>query len=174
MTKFYPHPMIRYFSGFMLILLLVVLPALAGYWGMNVAIPGEEIYHILMGFGMSLIGCGIIQLWFWEKCFSHLELSAQEIRWKCPLRRDRVIPLEKCVEIGAYMENEGNGIPSEQIYFSDHPNPKQNMGKNGVIKASKHLIKFYYGEELCKYLIRTYSGKQTSCLSAYRQRRKRW
>ncbi len=141
---------------------------------MRVAIPGEELYFILMGFGMSLLGGIMIQLWFWEKCFSHLELSEQEIRWKCPFRRDRVIPVSQCVEIGAYVENEGNGVPSEQIYFSDHPNPKQNMGKNGVIKASKHLIKFYYDEELCKYLIRTYSGKQTSCLSAYRQRRKRW
>ena len=174
MQKFYPHYMIRWFSGCALILLLVVLPALAGFWGANISIPGEGRYFLLGGVGMSLVGFAVIQYGFWEKCFSHLELSEREIRWKCPLRRDRVIPASRCVEIGAYVENEGNGVPSEQIYFSDHPNPKGNMGKNGVIKASKHLIKFFYDEQLCKYLLKTYSGKQTSCLSAYRQRRKRW
>ena len=174
MKKFYPHYMIRYFSGYALVLLFVLLPVLTGLWCADTAIPEEEMYFILGGFVMSGIGFIMIQFWFWEKCFSHLELSEAEIRWKCPLRRDRVIPVQQCVEIGAYVENEGNGVPSEQIYFSDHPNPKATMGKNGVIKASKHLIKFYYDEELCKYLIKTYSGKQTNCLSAYRQRRKRW
>ena len=173
MKKFYPHPLIRYFSGIGILALMVILPLTAGFLGAGASVPGEEWIFLVSGLLVSLGGCVVVHLWFWEKCFSHLELSDSEIRWKCPLRRDRVMSVDQCAEIGAYMENEGNGIPKAQIYFSDHLHPKQNMGKNGVMKASEHLIKFWYSEELCKYLIGTYSGKQTSCLSAYRRRRKR-
>ena len=168
MKKFYPHASIRC-AGVCIVLLLVVLPGFLFFWPSELTVPGQELYPFLIGSVLIMVGCTLIHIGFWEKCFSHLELSLQEIRWKCPFRKDRVIPVEQCVEIGAYKENEGNGVPKDQIYFSDHPNPKKNMDKYGVIKASKHLIKFWYSEELCRYLIRTYPGKQTSCLLAYRQ-----
>lgn len=162
------------FSGYMIILLLVVLPVALAFWATDVCEPGTEIYLYLMCFGLALTGCILVHIGFWEKCFSRLELSPEEIRWKCPLRRSRIMSVDNCVEIGAYLENEGKGIPKEQIYFSDHPNPKQHLDRNHSLKASNHLIKFWYSEALCQYLLRTYSGKQTSCLLAYRQRRKRW
>lgn len=170
MRKFYPNFWVRFFSGYSIVFILVVLPVLLG---VGMAAQGSVIYAVFPWVGIAVPGCILIHIGFWEKCFAHLELSERQIHWKCPFRKDRVISADACVEIGAYMENEENGIPTEQIYFSDHPNPKQSIGKNGVIKASKHLIKFWYSDELCEYLIKTYSGRQTGCLLAYRQRRKR-
>lgn len=173
MKKFAPDQAVR-LSGYAIILLLVVLPLLTGFWAAESAVPGEEFTFYLLGSGLSLSGCVLVHIGFWEKCFSRLEVSDWEICWKCPFRRTRRMALDACVEIGAYLENEGKGIPSEQIYFSDHPNPKQHLDRNGSMKASSHLIKFWYSEALCQYLLKTCPGRQTGCLLAYRQRRKRW
>ena len=172
MKQFYPDKSVR-LAGFGLIVLLVILPVLIGFRCVRAAEPDAVPILLTVFFGIALLGGVLIHIGFWEKCFSHLELTEKEIRWVCPLRRSRIMQAESCVEIGAYLENEGHGIPTEQIYFSDHANPKRYMDKNGSMRPSSNLVKFWYSELLCQYLLRTYSGKQTSCLLTYRQRRKR-
>lgn len=78
------------------------------------------------------------------------------------------LSLANCIEIGAYIENEQKGIPSEQIYFSDYASPIRKMDKNGVIKSSQHLIKFPYSDELCDYIIKKYPNSLTGSLSTFR------
>ena len=92
-------------SGYAIIFLLVVLPVACAFWAADACEPGAEIYLYSMCFGLALMGCILVHIGFWEKCFSRLELSGEEIRWKCPLRRNRIMSVENCVEIGAYLEN---------------------------------------------------------------------
>ena len=172
--KFTPHPMIRYYAGVGSIFLFVGLPLILSVVSVeytSATYPGEE--WIVPGFCLILAvpGCLLLHYAFWEKCFSTLVLNENEIRWKCPFRKDRVILLVNCAEIGAYLENKGNGIPSEQIYFSDYPDPQKNMKKNGIMKPSQHLIKFFYSKELSNYLLENYSEKLTWRLYEYCQKR---
>ena len=171
--KFYPPKIIRFCYRYVLLFILCILPLLLAVEvsKFSPTIEGSTLVLLIICLALSLIGGLLIHLSFWEKFFSVLILTETEIRWKCPFRKTRIILLSDCVEIGAYLENSNNGIPLEQIYFSDHRFPKQNMNKKGIMKPSQHLIKFWYTDHLCNYIICSYSGKLTGCLSVYRRQR---
>lgn len=172
--KFYPPKIVRYVYRYILIFIMVLIPLwialdalvsdryIGGTGGLSV---------FIFGITMALSGCVVIQLWFWEKFFAVLILTDSEIRWKCPLRKNRILRLDNCIEIGAYTENANNGIPSVQIYFSDHRFPQKNMSKKGVMKPSQHLIKFWYTDQLSEFVLRNYPSNLTGCLNAYRRKR---
>lgn len=172
--KFYLPPIIRFCYRYVLIFILVILPlglAIHSFWHWSEI--DDIVFHFAIGCLLALTGATLIHIGFWEKCFSVLILTDEVILWRCPLRKSRMILLADCVEIGAYTENANNGIPSAQIYFSDHKYPQRDMGKNGVMKASEHLIKFWYSEELYNYLVKNYPSEKTSCLISYRRQRKK-
>lgn len=173
--KFKPPKIIRFCYRYVLIVILIVLPLVMA---IDTIISSQDLYgepfcFCIICIMLSIIGGILIHIGFWEKFFAVLILTEQEIRWKCIFRRARVMNLSDCVEIGAYLENASKGITSTQIYFSDHTYPQKHMGKNGAMKASQHLIKYWYSEELCNYLIKNYPSKKTGCLSAYRRRVKK-
>ena len=169
--KFYPPNIVRFFYRYALIFVLILLPLFLGVDAI-LSYRREGLFDLSICTLLAIFGGMLIHVSFWEKFFGIIILSNTEIRWKCPFRRTRVILLHNCTEIGAYLENENSGFPSEQIYFSDHAYPKQHMTKNGIMKSSQHLIKFWYSEELCTFIIHNYSSKLTSCLSGYRRQRK--
>lgn len=168
--KFYPPSILRYFYRYLFVFLLTGLPLCLAVYVFTAVEEGWiiSVLCIFIAFG----GAILLHVGFWEKLFGTLTLSENEILWKCPLRRTRTIPVSLCVEIGAYLENKGNGIPSEQIYFCDHSDPQ--ICKNGSMKASKHLIKFWYYDALCCYILSTYEGHKTVRLVNYIDQRKRW
>lgn len=175
MTVFKPPAIIRFCYRYTMIVILIVIPAMIAIETILTALEmnGAPILFVMVNIMLSMAGTVLIHIVFWEKFFATLTFTNREIIWKCPFRKTKVMDLETCVEIGAYLENADNGIPAPQIYFSDHPYPKRNMNKHGVIKSSQHLIKFWYSEELCTFLLENYSSKKTGCLSAYRQQAKR-
>ena len=170
--KFYPPNIVRFFYRYALVFVLVLLPLFLGCDAI-VSYHSAGLLDFIICTSLAIFGGILIHIGFGEKFFGVIILTDTEIRWKCPFRKTRVILLQDCAEIGAYLENEKSGFPSEQIYFSDHVYPKQHMTKNGIIKPSQHFIKFWYSEELCAYIIRTYPSKLTSCLSSYRRRKKK-
>ena len=164
---FYPISPIRHFYRYGMIFVLVGLPlclaASSNDWIIYEDRPAVVITCILL----SLAGAVLIHVGFWEKFFAVLILSENEVRWKCPLRKTRVIQISQCVEIGAYIENANNGIPTERMYFSTTPNPQIRMSKSGAMRESQNLIKFWYSRELCDYIIQTYPQEKTNLLSEY-------
>lgn len=171
--KFSAPKIVRFVYRYILMIILILIPSWIA-WDALVSdryIGGTGgLAVFIFGITMTLGGCVVIHLWFWEKFFAVLVLTDSEIRWICPLRKKRIIHLDNCVEIGAYTENVNNGIPSVQIYFSDHRFPQKNMSKNGVMKVSQHLIKFWYTKELSDFIMHNYPGNLTSCLNAYRRK----
>lgn len=151
---------------------MVVLPIWMPF--IDKVAEADRLKNTALWWGMAIIDFVIIQVCFWEKFFAVLTVTEDEIRWKCPLRKTRIIPVSKCAEIGAYVENADNGIPTEQIYICDYANPQQHMGKNGVMKGSAHLIKFWYTSELCNYLLQTMPDTKTHSLAAYKAQRKEY
>ena len=171
--KFYTNPALRYFYRYACILVFVGLPlwmSSPACW--HAVVEEDRMGYIILCWMIALCGAILIHVGMWEKFFAVLIVTEDEISWKCPLRKTKVIAVSKCVEIGAYIENANNGIPTEQIYFCDYADPQKNMGKNGVMKSSEHLIKFWYTYQLCEYLIKTLPEDKTSCLVAYKKQRK--
>ena len=171
--KFKPPKIIRFCYRYVLIGVLIVLPLLMSIDTIisSKNVNGAPFIFCIVCIMLSVIGGVFIHIGFWEKFFAVLVFTEKEIHWKCIFRKTRILPLSNCVEIGAFLENANNGIPSEQIYFSDHRHPQLRIGKNGIMKSSKHLIKFWYSEELCRFLLKNISSEKTNCLSAYRRQR---
>lgn len=173
--KFYVQPVIRYFLRYLVLGIFVGFPLhFTCFVTFDEALvsANDRPFALVLGFLLLVIGFCIMNCVFIERCFPVLILSSSEICWKCPFRKTKVIPTANCVEIGAYLENANSGIPSEQIYFSDYLHPISQLKKENL-PSSKHLIKFYYSEELYRYLINHYPGKMTSCLVAYSQQKKK-
>ena len=133
--KFYPPNIVRFFYRYALVFILIFLPLFLGCDAI-VSYRSAGLLDFIICTFLAILGGILIHIGFWEKFFGVIILTDREIRWKCPFRKTRVIPLQDCAEIGAYLENEKSGFPSEQIYFSDHVYPKQHMTKNGIIKEN--------------------------------------
>ena len=166
--KFYTKPLIRFCYRYVALFLFIVFPlCLSGYTEFMYG-DGVWIYKVFCLF-LAVCGSILVNYAFWEKFFAVLIITNDRICWKCPFRHARMILVSDCAEIGVYIENANNGIPSKHIYFSDHKNPWEGIGKNGVVKASHHLIKFWYSDELCSYIIKSLPDEKTTLLRAYRQ-----
>ena len=171
--KFYPHPILRVLR-YMYIVVFIGLPLYLSTDTSGFVVAEDEHKLAALFVTFAVVEGIIVYFGLWEKLFPVLALTESEICWKCPLKMTRRIPVKKCVEIGAYVEFKDKGIPSEQIYFSDHPEPQKNMRKNGSMKASAHLIKFEFSHELCAYVLQTYPDSTTRCLREYYQQRKKY
>ena len=170
---FYPNLLIRKVR-FVYLLIFVVTPLILStppFW--NNIVEADIGRYVLICWTLALYFAVLFNFGFLEKMFATLVLSDEEICWKCPLRKTRVLSISQCIEIGAYIENANNGIPSKQIYFSDHINPKKNMSNNGSIKASQHFIKFRYSEELAEFILKRYTTVNTDCLKQFVQAQKK-
>ena len=161
--KFYTKPIVRYCYRYIFLLLFIVLPV---YLSSCTEFLTDEDTWIYTTFCLVLAVCGIllVHFVFWEKFFAILIISEDQICWKCPFRKQRIIPIVQCVEIGVYIENEGHGIPSKQIYFSDYPNPCSDASRYCEAKKSGHLVSFWYSEDLCNYLFSIFPPDKTSQL----------
>ncbi len=153
--KFRPPVMIRYWIRWLSLAEFVVLPLFLFVWIIPMTAPDEHGYAFLMLF-LILVACLLVENIFLEKHFAVLHITQTEIIWRCPFRRSRIMRIEECLEVGSYLENKDNGIPKEMIYFSDHKRAQWEIIKKGINKgvlpASKHVIKYWYSEELHRYV----------------------
>ena len=169
--KFFTKPILRYCYRYIALFVFIGLPlCLSGYTDFS---SGEDtwIYTVFCLF-IAVFGAVLIHFAFWEKFFAVLTIANNHVYWKCPLRKQRTISISQCMEIGVYIENTSNGISSKQIYFSDHPDPLADIGTNGVMKVNDHLIKFWYSDELCNYILSNVPEEKTNALRIYQQAQK--
>ncbi len=171
---FYPPKIIRFCYRYLLIGIMVVLPVICLFLALDerFTAPEDILYPVIICSLLAIVNFVVIQIVFWEKLFSRITINKREVRWQCPLRRDRVLPLQECVEIGAFLEHENKGIPTEEIYFSncknlDLPNIRKAMHKN------RKLIVFWHSEDLYGYIQKTVDGQVSSRLVAYRIQKRR-
>ncbi len=153
--KFRPPAMIRYWIRWLSLAVFVGLPLLLIVWIFQMTAP-EEYDYVFWTLILILAACMLEETIFLEKHFAVLHITQTEIIWRCPLKRTRTMRIEDCLEVGSYLENKGNGIPKEMIYFSDHKCAQWDIVQKGVNKgvlpASKHVIKYWYSEELRRYV----------------------
>ena len=166
---FYPPKIIRYYYRYLLVGILVVLPLVLLIITVDeqFTAPDQILYPIIICPCFSIIGATIIHFGFWERMFSKLFISNQEIIWSCPFRSTKTLPIDKCAEIGGFWENEGNGIPVAQVYFSNTKNPEL-LSIRKKMRHDRQIIIFWYSEELYRYIKQAVDSKKTSCLTAYR------
>ena len=102
---FRANPTQRFFR-YVAIFLFSGVPLILSVFAFSDAIYPED-RGLFIAFCVFLALCGLILInyAFWEKLFSVLILTKEEIQWKCPLRKTKIIPVAKCIEIGAYLEN---------------------------------------------------------------------
>lgn len=174
--KLYPPAIIRFFYRYIFIGLFVVFPAcftIVATQDGGIVATEDRLAFAILGCFLALFGCFLVHIGFWEKFFSVLIVDECRIIWKCPFRKSRMIMLTDCKEIGGDTENRESGMPFEIIYFSTKHYPQQHRDKKGIIKNSDQYIKFWYSEELYRYLIDHYPSEYTGRLVFYHQKRKK-
>ena len=171
--KFLPHPILRILR-YAYLVVFIGLPLYLSTITHRFVVAGDEQKLAALFLVFAIAETVLLYCTLWEKLFPVLILTESEIIWKCPFKKTRRISLVQCAEIGAYVEFKDQGIPSEQIYFSDHPEAKKDIRKNGAMKASGHLIKFEFSHELCQYILQTYPDGVSNCLREYCQNRKKY
>ena len=154
--KFRPPALIRYYIRWLSLIEFVALPLLLALWTPTVTAP-EDRWIAAACLGTLLAASFFVEyVAFWKKHFATLRITETQIIWRCPLCRTRVMPIEDCLEVGSYLENKGNGIAKEMVYFSDHKNTQMEIMQKGINKgvlpASRHVIKFWYSAELQHYV----------------------
>ena len=154
--KFRPPAMIRYWIRWLSLLEFVGLPMLLAIWTPTVTSP-EDYGIAVLSMGTLLAFCFFVEYFaFWKKHFATLCITETDIIWRCPFCITRVMRIEDCLEVGSYLENKDNGIPKEMVYFSDHKSTQSEIIKKGVnrgvLPASKHVIKYWYSDELRRYI----------------------
>lgn len=172
--KFHPAPIIRYCYRYFFVALYILFPIYIMFGlAFNKAMTNEEDRLGWFWFGLALFifGSSIIHFAFWEKFFATLEITDDQVIWRCPLRKTQSMFLADCVVIGACREHVNNGIPSECIYISNTTTQMIDTDLRGSLKRSHHLIKYAYSDKLCDYLLQKVPDRRTQSLSAYRWRR---
>ena len=169
---FYPPKIIRFCYRYAIMGILVILPLVIMIISLDekVTSPDEIAYPIIGCSVLAILGSVIIQLGLWEKMFSKVSISGDEIVWKCPMRQTRRITIAECIEVGAFLEHEGNGIPTEQIYFSSCANIDP-LEIRKLMRCNRKIIVFWYSEELYQHIKQTMNSGTFSRMVAYRQKR---
>lgn len=165
--KFYPPVSIRFFYRWALAAIFAIpLATFAMCWD---GIANEDrLQAVLVGIGSLIFGGFFLFGLLGEQCFAILHITQTEIIWKCPFRRTMRMKIAECIEIGSYWENNGNGIPKEKIYFSDHKHAKYEINKKGILPISNHCIKFWYSKQLRQYVVTQLSPLSTGKPRYYR------
>lgn len=171
---FYPPKVIRFVYRYLFVGIMVIVPLLCMLTAFDEKMtrPDEMLYPIVLCPLLAVFNFVFIQLTLWEKLFAKLSISNAEIKWQCPMRRTRKLSLDECVEVGAFIENENNGIPAEQVYFSNHLNVIPSKARE-LMRKNKGVIVFRYSEDLYQYVKNTMNSTQTNRLIAYRLKRAR-
>ncbi len=171
---FYPPKIIRFCYRYVFLGVLVVLPIICMIAAMDVRFtkPQDFWYPIVGCSLLAIFNFLVIQLGFWEKMFSRVTIKDGTVKWKCPLRRNRTLTMEECVEIGAFLEHGNKGIPTEEIYFSNQKNVDI-VNIRRIMRKNCKIIVFWYSEELYRYIRQTADSKVTSRLVGYRAQKRR-
>lgn len=169
---FYPPKAIRFVTRYLFVGTMVVVPLLCMLTAFDETMtrPDEMLYPLVLCPSLAVFNFVFIQLTLWEKLFGKLVISTAKIKWQCPFRRTRHLSLDECLEVGAFIENENNGIPSEQVYFSNHINVDPSNARE-LMRKNKGVIVFRYSEELYQYIKENMSSTQINRLVAYRVKR---
>ena len=173
--KFYAKKPLRFFYRYALIGILIGLPL---YMAVLLASVKELVtendrpYMVATCLVLACIGAVFMHFGFSEKCFATLHFSDDSVCWRAPLRRKCVISLLDCKFAGVENEDSHNGRPYPYIYISPAPYPIAYKNKINKLKCSNNFIKFWYSDELCKYLEEHLPKGCAGSLTAYRIYRK--
>lgn len=102
----------------------------------------------------------------WEKLFATIYISPKEIIWRCPFRKTRRLPTEKCY-IGVEMENSHVKGDYPYIYFSLKPYPSEKEHKINEIPCSDEFVKYRYHVDIAQYILKTLRKEQTKRLDYF-------
>lgn len=174
--KFYTKPILRYCYRYLLLMILVGLPTyfvVLSIFDDGFVQPQDKPLVASFFLVLMVCGCVLVHIGFWEKCFATVIVTDGDIRWKCPFRKTRILPMEKCRFSGVESEESYNGLPYLHIYVSCEPYPQKFKNRINRLKCSDRFIKFWYSEELCRVLERTLPVESRGSLTAYRIRSKR-
>lgn len=173
--KFKTLPIVRYYAGSLIIFLYFVLPSIFFLFMIfSDHIPQEIKTELIAIIGVFLfLSICLIQIGFWEKCFSYVIIKDDIIKWCCPLRKSIAITLNDCKQIGLEFENAYVKGVYPYIYFVTFPYSQENSKYYGKVKCCSGLIKFRYTNKLAEYLINNYSQKTSYALCQYYRKHKK-
>lgn len=171
---FYPPKVIRFVFRYLFVGIMVFVPLLCMLTAFDEKMTSrnEMLYPIILCSLLAVVNFIFIQLTLWEKLFAKLIVTDAEIKWQCPMRRTRHLSLVDCLEVGAFIENENNGIPIERVYFSNHLNVDP-FKMRELMRENRHVIVFWYTEDLYRYIKKKMNSTQTNRLVEYRLKRAR-
>ncbi len=187
---FKPKPIIRYFAapafGILMVLMLweifFVSDLLLSEYAFGEMTLGEDgFYYALWFLGLMpflVFAWGYLHRAFHEDLYSSLRITAEEIRWQCPLRKVHRLSVSRCRYVSVQMKDSYNGLDYSFIVFSVHPYPADMVRKVNQVRVTDDTVKFWYSEDLAKYVIESFPREKTGGLQYYyqqqrKQRRKR-
>lgn len=170
--KFYPRPMIRYCIRYVALLLFVVSPFII-LINAFLDVPSEHRIYVLSV--VSFLCAGSWVLFYFallEKLFATIKITNDMICWKCPLKKSYNIPISECIYSGVELEDSHNGLPYPFVFVSCYSYPLEYKSKINKLKCNDVFIKYWYSEQLCKYLEKSLPKGTSGALTAYRLRKK--
>ena len=183
---FYAKPAIRYFAR--PALLIIVLPLLAISIFLDINFIPESflsitqnvdilqnirfIFIIILFNIMSLIVVFVYFVHLHEKCFAKIVINNSLILWKCVFRKSITMNIETCRFIGVESEDSFNKIDYPFVYFSVLPYPREYVHKINKMQNTTSFIKFWYTDEIAKYIIDSLPKEKTGRLQYYRRKAK--
>ena len=178
---FYAKPAIRYFAR--PALLIIVLPLLAISIFLDINFMPESflsitqnvdilqnirfIFIIILFNIMSLIVIFVYFVHLHEKCFAKITISDSFILWKCIFRRTIKMSIKSCRFISVELEDSFNKIDYPFIYFSSFPYPREYAHRINKMQNTTNFIKFWYTDEIARYLIDNLPKEKTGGLQYY-------
>lgn len=166
--KFKPSAIIRFYIRWVVLGLL-----LTGIYSciLFITLPLEEVGEgkystALLMFLLSLLWTYILHKELWEKLFATIYISTDKIIWRCPFRKTRQLPTEKCY-IGVEKENAHNKGSYPYIYFSLKPYPREFEHKIDKIPCSDEFVKYRYHPDIAEYTLKTLPKEQTKRLDYF-------
>lgn len=169
--KFYTKPEIRFFARYFIVAIGILFSALV--MAVN--------FYKLFSYDSSSLGIGYVIAYnaievFWiyvymeqlhDKLFARLEISQQEIVIKCVFRKKKVMLIEDCRFVGVELEDSFNKIEYPFIYFALSMYPREFSHKINKLKNTNQFIKFWYTDDLAKYVLVHFPKEKTGGLQYY-------
>ncbi len=184
---FYTKPAIRYFARPALLIITIPLLIISIFLDIKF-IPNtilsiahrydiaNNLEFLFVLFIFNIISLFIFIMYFvclHEKCFAKITINNLYISWKCPLKKTVVMEVGACRFVGVELEDSFNKIDYPFVYFSTFPYPRDYVHKINKMQNTASFIKFWYTDEIAKYLIENLPKEKTGGLQYYRNKAKK-
>lgn len=183
---FHAKPAIRYFARPALLVLIFSLGGIALLYDFVFARAGlpdllyknniaQGILFLISALFLNVLSIFLFVIYFvelHEKCFAKIVINNSFILWKCVFRKSITMNIETCRFIGVESEDSFNKIDYPFVYFSALPYPREYVHKINKMQNTTSFIKFWYTDEIAKYIIDSLPKEKTGGLQYYRRKAK--